>query len=399
MEAVARSINGESAPQPARILLVAPSARGGLAQQVISLLDGLHREGYHVGVACDPHGPIAAAARQRALPVCEIAISSGTSPSRVALAAAHLARAMGRLRTQIIHTHSFGATVVGVLAARLARGASLLLTIHNYPPGAQAMRPRRADHRWALRLAFRYARKIITVSEALRRDLLTAHPQLAHKSITIPNGVDTRAALARDPAATRAALGLSPEGPLVGMVARLAPHKGIPEFIRAARLVADALPSVQLVLAGDGPLRRDAHSLHQELDLGHRLRLLGEIESGRELIAALDLLVIPSTSEASSLVAMEAMAFEKPVVATSVGGLPEVVGDGETGLLVRPGDPQALAHAVLTLLRDPERAREMGQRGHRRALAHFDVHQMLELTEAVYADLLRENLQDGGVST
>ena len=121
--------------------------------------------------------------------------------------------------------------------------------------------------------------------------------------------------------------------------------------------------------------------------------------AARDLISALDILVVASTSEVSSLSAMEAMALGKPVVATSVGGVPEIVADGETGLLVEPGNPQALAQAVLMLLADAHRATQMGESGRRRAAAHFDVRQMLDRTMAVYADVLREQLPAGGAST
>ena len=437
MEAIAPPINGQAIPRPAKVLLVAPAARGGLAQHVISLLSGLQSEGYQLGVACEAAGPIAEAARERKVPVCEVAISGARTPSRAALAAAQLARAIGHLPAQIVHTHSFNASVVGALAVRLAGHGRLLATIHNYLPAAEGLRPRRAHHRWALRIALRQACRIVTVSEALRRDLVETHPELAHKIITIPNGVDIHAAPSRGPADVRAGLGLSHAGPLVGMVARLAPQKGIHEFIHAARLVADALPSVQLVLAGAGPLEEEAQSLHEELDLGDRLRLLGEVQpmarsakgraapgragmavsrsasptgmaagglatedlAARDLISALDILVVASTSEVSSLAAMEAMALGKPVVATSVGGVPEIVADGETGLLVEPGNPQALAQAVLMLLADAHRATQMGESGRRRAAAHFDVRQMLDRTMAVYADVLREQLPAGGAST
>jgi glycosyltransferase involved in cell wall biosynthesis len=399
MEAIAPAINGQAVPRPAKVLLVAPAARGGLAQHVISLLSGLHGEGYQLGVACEAGGPIAKAAQEREVAVCEIAVSGASAPSRAALAAAQLARAIGHLPAQIVHTHSFNASVVGALAVRIAGQGRLLATLHNYPPAAEGLRPRRAHHRWALRMALRRARKVIAVSEALRRDLVETLPELAHKTITIPNGVDIHTAPSGCPAEVRAEHGLPHIGPLVGMIARLAPQKGIHDFIHAARLVADALPSAQLVLAGDGPLKEEALSLHEELGLGERLRLLGEVQPTRDLISALDLLVVASTSEVSSLAAMEAMALGRPVVATSVGGVPEIVAGGETGLLVEPANPQALAQAVLTLLADPDRAGEMGEQGRRRAVAHFDIRQMVERTRAAYADLLREELPAGGAST
>jgi glycosyltransferase involved in cell wall biosynthesis len=124
--------------------------------------------------------------------------------------------------------------------------------------------------------------------------------------------------------------------------------------------------------------------------------LLGHIEEVRDFVASLDLLVVPSRSEGSPVVAMEAMALGKPVVATAVGGVPEVVPGGETGVLVQAGDAQALADGILELLRDPARAQEMGERGRQRAAREFDVNDMVEKTKAVYADVMRDDLRAGG---
>jgi glycosyltransferase involved in cell wall biosynthesis len=178
----------------------------------------------------------------------------------------------------------------------------------------------------------------------------------------------------------------------VGVVARFAPQKGIIEFLEAARLIVNVHPSVRCAIAGDGPLMQEAEDRRAELGLTAQVEFLGHIDWARELLGALDLLVIPSVSEGSSVVAMEVMALGKPVVATSVGGVPEVVLDGETGLVVAPSDPQGLSKAVGDLLADPDRARTMGERGRVRARAHFDVADMLERTKAVYADVLREHM-------
>lgn len=399
MEAVARTIEGEAAPAMGKILLVAPPARGGLARHVISLLAGLKSDGYGVAVACDPEGPIAEAARDRSVSVFEIAISPGGTPPQAALAAARLARAIGEVQAQVVHTHGFSAGLVGALALALASSGRLVATLHNYPPYSEGMQARRRRDRWALRLLFRGASRIITVSDALRRDLLAVHPEVADKTVTILNGIDTRAAPAVAPADTRSSLGM-PEGtPLVGMIARLAPQKGIRDFIEAARAIVDLVPGAEFLLAGDGPLREEAESVRRELKLEGCLQLLGEVESPRDLMAALDVLVIASVSEGSSIVAMEAMSLGRPVVATAVGGVPEVVADKETGLLVEPGDPEALARAVVSVLEQPELAAQMGERARRRAAAEFDVRRMLEETEAVYADLVREEMDSGRSST
>jgi len=393
MEAVATA--SETLPSGARVLLVAPPAEGGLATHVISLLAALHRDGYPLGLVCEPGGRLAEAASEYEVPMVGLTCVAGGGPARFALRAAKLARAIRSFRPHVVHTHSFGASAIGAAACGLARCHGLVVTLHNYPPGSTGMLPARGSHRWAVRMALRRARRIITVSEALRRDLILAYPDAAGKCKTVYNGIDTRYSPARSAADVRAELGVSPESRLIGMVARFAPQKGIEEFIRAVRIVSDVWPTAEFVLAGDGPLMERALEFRAQLDLERRLLLPGRVEWARDLLGALDVLVVASLSEGSSVVAMEAMALGKPVVATSAGGLPEVVVHGQTGLIVPPGDPGALAEAIVELLSHPDRAEEMGDRGRRRAVAQFDVVDMIERTKAVYADLMRGRIEAG----
>ncbi len=393
MEVVAASSDADAVAAGTKVLLVAPPAEGGLASHVIALLAGLQQDGYELGVACDSEGPIAAAAAERGLAAFGIICSVEGGPLQTALRAARMVQVIREFGPQIVHTHSFGATAIGSIACAIARSPGLVVTIHNYPPGTADMVPQKRAHRWALGLALQRADRIITVSEALREDLIRARPEALGKCQTIHNGVDTQARPSQSCAQVREALGISSDGALVGMIARLAPQKGIEYFIRAAALVVKSHPASHFVLAGEGPLMESARALRDQLDLTSSLHLVGKIGWVRDLIAALDVLVVASISEGSSVVAMEAMALEKPVVATAVGGVPEVVVDGQTGTLVPPGEPEALARAISAMLDDPSRAKEMGERGRQTAVSQFDVGDMLARTKAVYADLVREQTE------
>lgn len=392
MEAVARSDTAAAANAP-RILLVAPPAEGGIASHIIFLLDGLRKAEYAVSVVCERKGRIAQAAAERGVPVHGMVCAAQGGPVRLATRAVRLARVIAEFRPHIVHTHSYGATAVGSAACAIARWSSLVITLHNYPPATDSVIPKGRGARRAFGMAVRRAKHIITVSEALRRSLVAAYPDVMARSTTIYNGVETQKLPSRDAAEVRREIGVSVEVSLVGAVARLAPQKGILEFIRAARLVADAHLSVAFALAGDGPMMPEATALREELGLVRQLHLLGHIERVKDFIASLDLLVVPSLSEGSSVVAMEAMALSKPVVATTVGGVPEVVSGGETGVLVRPGHARALADGILEVLRDPARAQEMGERGRQRAVREFDINDMVEKTKAVYADVIRDDLR------
>jgi glycosyltransferase involved in cell wall biosynthesis len=177
--------------------------------------------------------------------------------------------------------------------------------------------------------------------------------------------------------------GPQPEGPAV-TVARLSPEKDVRNLLGAARQVIDVMPGFRLEIAGDGPCRTELMELADELHLGEHVRFLGEVGDVSALLGRASLFVLPSQSEGISLTILEAMARGLPVVATRVGGTPEVVEDGETGLLVAARDSAALAHGILQLAGNPQEARRMGLAARQRAEMHFDVRKMVAQYEALY---------------
>ncbi len=394
MEAVAAAVESGPTPAVTRVLLVASRATGGLARHVIALLAGLRAEGYDLAVACDPEGMIAEAARARSLPVYGVTFADSGNPTRAMLAAWQLSGAIAHFQAHLVHTHSYHAGLVGAVSTPLARPARMVATLHNYPPYSKHGQTLGSSGRLAVRLILGRASRVVMVSEALRHDLLPLRPEAAGKTVVIPNGVEVRGAEPKlTVAQARSKYGLPAHAPLIGMVARFAPQKGILEFIRSVRLVRDRWPEVHAVLVGDGPLRAEAEALRRELGLTEHLHLLGQLDSAREAMWALDVLLVASVSEGSSVVAMEGMALGKPIVATAVGGVPEVVLEGVTGYVVPPGDPRALADAVGQLLADPESAQLMGDRGRQRAALHFDVEVMVARTKEVYADLMNDLME------
>jgi glycosyltransferase involved in cell wall biosynthesis len=202
----------------------------------------------------------------------------------------------------------------------------------------------------------------------------------AHKLRLLRNGIDVSAfSVGSSKAKT---------GQRVIHVARLNIIKDQPTLLRAARLVADALPGFRLDIVGDGPERAALLALRNELQLQEHVAFLGERADVPELLAAADVFVLPSVGEGLSMTLLEAMASSLPVVCTDVGGNPEVVAAGETGLLVPPQQPAALAAALLALLRDPARARRLGAAGRHRVEVEFDVRRVVASYEALYRALL-----------
>jgi len=379
-----------AAARPLTILQVAPRTQGGIGRHVMGLVTGLPRGRFRLVVAGPAEDSILEEAHRAGVPVAALEVPAGGGPLATLCAAWQLARIAAREKADLIHTHSFSAGVVGALAKRLRPGPALVCTVHHYAPESAGWK-----RRWTTGLMASRAARIITVSDALRSEFANS-PAASAKLLTIPNGVDLSALVNEDRGkSSLIELGVSAGEQVVGMVARLAPQKGIEEFVRAAALILKSRPDTRFVLIGEGPLRGRAEELRQQLGVRDRLLLAGSRPDARELIAGLDLLVVPSHSEGSSLISMEAMALGKAVVASRVGGIPEVVEDGVTGVLVEAGDAEGLARAIAELLADEPRREKLGRAGKARVWRDFDSRLMVERTSQVYGDLARKKLEAG----
>jgi len=188
----------------------------------------------------------------------------------------------------------------------------------------------------------------------------------------------------------RVELGMPADVPLVGVVSRLTEQKGHAYLLDAFAEVIQALPSAHLLVVGDGELRPALERQAARLGLQDSVTFTGRRADVPRIMMALDVLAMPSLWEGFGLVLLEAMAAGKPVVASRVSAIPEIVADGETGLLVPPKDPAGLARALLILLRHPAQAREMGRRGRQRLEQQFTATCMVEQTRAVYESLIRD---------
>jgi glycosyltransferase involved in cell wall biosynthesis len=298
------------------------------------------------------------------VPVEALAEPDGLRPGIVL----RLAGLFRRWRADVVHTHDNRPLVYGAPAARLARVPRVVHTKH-YGRIAHISRRQAFLEAAAARLADRF----VCVSRDSAAGAV-AQGVPARKVATVWNGID----LARFTYA-----GPCSGGPAV-LVARLSPEKDIPTLLRAAALVTRAEPGFRLEVAGHGPCLPELQRLAGELGLGERVRFLGEVRDVPGLLKRAGLFVLSSVTEGISLTLLEAMARGLPVVATRVGGNPEVVADGDTGVLVPPGKPEVLAEAVLRVWRDPGRGRELGLAGRRRVEANFEVRGMVSRYEALY---------------
>jgi len=209
----------------------------------------------------------------------------------------------------------------------------------------------------------------------------------AAKVRVIPNGVDVEKFHPRWPGRTlREELHL-PEGvPVAAIVAALRPEKHHELFLRSAKLVRKRVPEARFLVVGDGPQREKLQKLARELSLADAVHFLGTRNDVAELLSLVDVVLLTSHAEANPVSIMEAMASEKPVVATRVGSVPETVLHGETGYLAPPGDAEQIADRVVELFADPQRAKQMGRAGREHVVAHWSVERMVQ----GYQELIRE---------
>jgi glycosyltransferase involved in cell wall biosynthesis len=362
--------------------------QGGSERQCVQLARLLHEDGFHRVhlAALDGTGPLRAEAER---------IGLGEIPSFPLNsfydrhAAAQLRRFVRLLRERqidIVHAHDFYTNIFGMAGAALAR-----VPVRIASRRESAVRSPR--QRFVERAAYRLAHAVVANCEEVRRQLV-AEGVGAGKTVTIHNGLNLgRVALPADfdRREALAALGLPGDERcrFVTIVANLRIElKDHPTFLRAARRVREAVPEARFVLAGEGELTSPLVALAAELGLGDAALFIGRCQRVAELLAVSDVCVLSSKSEGFSNSILEYMAAGRPVVATDVGGAREAVVEGETGYLVASGDDAALAARIVSLLVEPERAREMGARGRHVVEEKFSSGAQLGRTLNLYERLL-----------
>jgi glycosyltransferase involved in cell wall biosynthesis len=301
-----------------------------------------------------------------------------------------LYRLMRQERPQVVHTHTAKAGFVGRLAARLARVPVVVHTFHGHVlQGYYSPRKTQLLRRMERGLAG-LTDGIIAVSEQVKRDLVTYGVAAADRIRVISLGLELEPFLhkSRSPGGFRRELRLHGGERLVGIVGRMFPIKNHRLFLEAAALVAREDPAARFVLVGDGTLRPVLERQAQESGIADRVIFIGWRRDLPEIYADLDVLAVTSNNEGTPVSAIEAMAAGCPVVATHVGGLPDLISEGETGYLVPPGNAGAVATAVLRVLRQPEMARGVGEAARKAALERFSAQRLITDMEQLYLELL-----------
>lgn len=365
--------------------IIKATGLAGAERHLLDLLPGLRARGHDarlllLGDPRRPPGEFLARARDRGVPLSSLPIRHHLDP--------HLWFRLGRelreVRPDIVHTHLIHGDFYGIPAARRAKVPVIVSTRHN-------------DDAFRYRAPFvglnRYLWSRVDLGIAVSRSMARFSREIegaAGELRVIHHGVEIP-----DPdsgASARAFLGslVSPEdGPVVGMICRLTRQKGVGDGLEAFARVVTRFPGAVLLVAGEGPDRAVLETRALNLGVASRTRFLGWRDDGRRLLAALDVLMVPSRWEGFGLVALEAMARGVPVLASRAGALSEVVAEGETGLLVTPGDIDELATGLVKLLQDESLRTRLGKAGRDRARRDFGLQRVVEATDAAYRETLQ----------
>lgn len=361
--------------------------RGGAQQNTLMCAADQVARGHEVTVVAGretgPEGSLWTEARKLPIHLVELPdLVREVSPSRDLACLVSLYRLMRLGDFQVVHTHTSKAGILGRWAAWAAGVPIVLHTPHGHVFYGYFSALKTRCFVWVERVTARLTDRLIMLTQGCRDDHLRAGVGHSSQLVVIPSGVDIEAFQA----CTAALDGLPPGRPRVGCVARLVSVKGLPDLLQAFALVTQQLPHAQLIIAGEGPLRDDLEALIEQLHLKGNVCLLGDTQDVAGVLLGLDLFVLASHNEGMGRAVVEAMACGLAVVATRVGGLPDLVRPGKTGLLVSPRAPTALAEAMLELLQNPALRREMGERG-RQASQNWSCPVMFEKLDGLLEEL------------
>ncbi|MEY4389095.1 MAG: hypothetical protein RLZZ432_814 [Chloroflexota bacterium] len=361
--------------------LLATGTNGGAQESVVNTMVRLDASRHEARVISLSHGSTVMRLERLGFPVEVI------DEEDDARAAAQLADRLVALDAQVLHAHMHRAEVVGVAAAdlvaqRTGRRPFVVSTVHS-------SRFRSIEDREHLERITPRIDRLVAVSDAIVAKLVAEGRDTAPIS-RVYNGVDLeRFDEASGGVAVRRELGIPDDAPVVAVVGRLEPEKGHPTLIEAWPIIHHHLPTAHLLVVGEGSERDRLEGLaHAHLRGGSccaSVHFLGRREDVPQILGAANVVAMPSYREAQGLAILEALAANRPVVASNVGGIPEMIHDGENGLLVPSHDPTALAAAITRLLKDPSLAARLAAAGHDLVHERFCLDFMLRDLEAIYA--------------
>ena len=371
--------------------------RGGAEHNTLLTVIGLERLGYDVSLAAGPsdewEGDIEKDVRQAGVKLRLLHnLGREVSPWNDLLTLLKLYFYIKKERFDVVHTHVSKAGILGRWAAKLAGVPVIVHTTHGNIFHGYFNPFFTRFFILIQKLTALITDKMITLTQLEQQQWLEQGIGKSIPYTAIGDGIDLKRFnpenLQMSRSEIRKNLGLSVNDFVIGTVARIVPIKGHEYLIRSASNVIKEIPRAKFLIVGDGPIRKEMEELTVQLGLEGQVTFLGVRKDVPELLSIMDLFVLPSLNEGMGMSLVEAMAMGLPVIATQVGGVPEVVTDGKTGILVPAQDSTALAKAIVRLAKDAKLARELAQAGHERAHSAFGAEAMVDRISAVYQELL-----------
>ncbi len=296
-----------------------------------------------------------------------------------------LYRLLRQENIRIIHTHLIQADICGFVAGKIAGVPVIISTKHN----PDKFRKRFSICVWLDGIFSNHSDRVIAVSYAVKDFLIKWEKISKDRFTVIHNGVDLREFnVDTDIPAKKRELGISLSSQVIGSVGRLDHQKGHMFFLKAIPKILEDVPDVKFVFVGDGPLRNKLEETSRELKVNQNIIFTGVRHDIPEILSIMDVFVLPSIFEGFGIVLLEAMAMGKPIVASRVGGIPEIVNDGLTGVLVEPANPSAIASSVVKLLKKTVEAKRIGNAGRAEVERKFTADAMARKIEGVYDEIL-----------
>jgi glycosyltransferase involved in cell wall biosynthesis len=350
-------------------------AWGGQENRIGLECSGMVKRGHDVSLIIQPQSKLYERLKDTGIKICPIQMRRGLDLKAIF----KTLKFLKENEIQIVHTHSsIDSWIVG-LAARLYRHAMIIRTRHVATPVGSIFSYRYLCHR------------LITTGENIRRIFIDNYKLPENKVISIPTGVDL-GFFSPDVTGERVReeLGLGKDAPLLGHVGIFRGKKGHRFFLEACSVIKKTFPHARFLIVGEGPIEKHIREWVKELSLENEVIFTGFREDINEVLASLDILVMSSVAEGVPQVISQALAMGKGVVASSVGGIPELIRNGSTGLLVPPEDGRSIAEACLKLLGDKSLIRRLGQAGKKLIEEKFSLEAMLDKIEQIYSPSLRE---------
>ncbi len=299
-----------------------------------------------------------------------------------------LAKTFRQIRPDIVHTHKYKDSILGSIVARCLRVPHVVRVVHGMPEPFKGLKNlKMACYTLADRfVTSRLIDRIVAVSSDIEKFLVLTYGR--KRVVCIHNGIDLEAVhITIQNSEKRKEWQIEEDAVVIGTVGRLVPVKGHAILLEALQVLRRSIPNVKLLFVGDGPLRGHLEAQVNRLGLNQAVIFAGHQEQSYDFINMMDIFVLPSLHEGIPMVLLEALAMRRPVIATRVGGIPEVVSHGISGMLVSPANPDELAAGLRHMVQDPEKAAAFGIAGRRQVEQNFTASIMANRTAAMYRSL------------